>query len=412
MDPHNSDINCDLALRKYISHTRPPKWQNQGPRDVFESPMINILPTDTRVPVRFSTRGVDVNAVKYVPSGSIDLADGIYRKMNISQEAKWGKSHGVVVFAPPPDKGGFEYKRGDRLWLYVDSDTPHNKDTAPVINLRTFETGSIDLQHVCWYPKYQSGEHEYWTLGGAERNHTSSQRQYWGIRQRTDGAESFTSIVWVPKVSKIPVDRARRLFRKRLDVVERLLKERSRHRDSTSWSVDTCLTLPTTNGGETDDEEDEGVADHLAEPIRPRRPTSQQPSPSVHPWKRRRLNLANPTRPVQSVDRGPIYDLDLRTSHLHLTSQKPDAGSGAIQSPRLTRARPTDTAAFDVTDPLIEDDPTIISETYGSEGSFISSAVADNDPIWESVFTSMKVSIGLQNLDMANSPPIWRCRDR
>jgi hypothetical protein len=393
-----NDLNCEVALREYITTTRQPKWPNQGLRDVFRSPMITIPPTATEVPVQCFSRGVEVNTVKYIHKRDIEFAEDVYQRMNVSQEPKIQNAHGVVVV--DATVGGnqkkFEYKRGDRLWLYVDSDMTQRKETVRVINLRTFDHGDINLQHVCWFPNYQSRSDEFWTIGGAS---SSSTRHCWGIGQRVDRGKSYSEIIHVPKKFRIPVAQARSLFRRRLGVVESLLKNKLEQ--SNKRRIGAVQRHPAVDG------EGHGrVAGHATEsvmgPQYPRGDVSKVASTRSYFCKRRRLDLAASSSLTRSVGPDCVSNssiprpLSFSTTHKILEIDEGNEGTIDAVTCNLFRVRSMETTTFDVTDPSIEADPTAIAKAYGPEfPSFVSSATKDDDPIWEYIFASMKVCIKL-----------------
>jgi hypothetical protein len=391
-----NDLNCEIALREYVTTTRQPKWPNQGLRDIFQSPMITIPPTATEVPVRCSTRGVDVNTVKYIHKRDIEFSEDVYQRMNVSQEPKIQNAHGVVVVDATiaENQQMFEYKRGDRLWLYIDSAMTQRKETVRVINLRTFEYGDISLQHVCWYPNYQNRSDEFWTIGGAS---SSSTHHCWGIGQKVDCGKSYSGIIHLPRKSRIPVAQARSLFRRRLGVVESLLKNKLEQSNKRRiGSVQKYLAV--------DGENHETVAGHATESVMGLQylnyPRGDASSTSSNFCKRRRLDLSGRPSLIQSASPGCVFDSAISNPLFFPTTPKVleiDGGNeGAIDSVtcNLYRARLTETTTFDITDPSIEADPTAIAKARGPEfPSFVSSATKDDDPIWEDIFASMKVCI-------------------
>lgn len=98
------------------------------------------------------------------------------------------------------------------VWIYIGANTSGCESSNPVINLRTCESGTVEINQVYWYPKLQrrslcpkSDPHrqEIWTTDGETRvlKHCGSRMftyRQWIICQYLDGTKSTTKSVEVP----------------------------------------------------------------------------------------------------------------------------------------------------------------------------------------------------------------------
>ena len=114
---------------------------------------------------------------------------------------KCADAHGVALLDSNED--GFCYRRGDCFWIYTGADTTEHRTSVPVINLRTFERGIIEIHHVCWFPKIRGPYQSLWTLGGETRKlKLDGSRRFscwsWVICQRLDGSHPTSQQVEIP----------------------------------------------------------------------------------------------------------------------------------------------------------------------------------------------------------------------
>jgi len=168
----------------------------------------------------------------------------VYDKSQVRKTTSWIEAHGVALF-DSPTSSDFTYQRRHRFWIYIDSDYSKYDTTVQVINLDTYEAGIVSLDQVCWYPKIQGPNNEFWTLGGGYRilrKAGAGKKDYysWVIRQQIpstslpagvvedlDAFTPTTKCVEVPtkdvalRDAKIlSLDESRDLFKKRLCYME------------------------------------------------------------------------------------------------------------------------------------------------------------------------------------------------
>lgn len=164
-------LDCKVEIRKYVLVSQPKRWRRKGHRVVVQSPMLEISKSTTHVPVR-CFRGEEENGVCFLEKSDIEKdSSKIYGKLQVGQTTTWINAHGVALLdSTEKENNNFslEYRRGHRFWIYIGAVTDNYEKTIPVINLDTFKSGTIPIDHVCWYPKIQVGE-ELWTLGGETR---------------------------------------------------------------------------------------------------------------------------------------------------------------------------------------------------------------------------------------------------
>jgi len=134
--------------------------------------------------------------------------DPIYEKEHVSKATSGVDAHGAALFNSSLNFG-LQYKRGDRFWIHIGAQTSAYGNTVPVINLRTFESGILAIDRVCWLPKVQGPDQELWTLGGEIRKlkHSGPKKfsySSWAICQHLDGRAFTTKSVQIPtKASEI-----------------------------------------------------------------------------------------------------------------------------------------------------------------------------------------------------------------
>jgi hypothetical protein len=172
MESVDADVlDCKVEMRKYVLVSQPTRWRRKGHRVVVQSPMLEIFKSTTHIPVR-CFRGEEENGVCFLEKSDIEKdSSKIYVKLQVSQTTSWINAHGVALLGSTEKENknfSLEYKRGHRFWIYVGPTTDNYVNSVSVINLDTFESGIIPIDHVCWYPKIQVGQ-ELWTLGGGTR---------------------------------------------------------------------------------------------------------------------------------------------------------------------------------------------------------------------------------------------------
>ncbi|KAK0121602.1 hypothetical protein ONS95_009891 [Cadophora gregata] len=203
--------NCKIEVRKYVLIPQSSRWQKKRERVVVQSPMLNITKDVSLVPVR-RFNGEQQNAVCFLPRTDIekDTSD-TYQRLHVNKSSSSIEAHGVAICDSSPSND-FSYCRNDRFWIHVDSKTEEYKHTVPVINLRTYKSGVIQVDHVCWLPKihstsmYSAGKapgEELWTPGGSARQcKLSGSKKYalWSfvVCQYNDGTKPVGKSVMIP----------------------------------------------------------------------------------------------------------------------------------------------------------------------------------------------------------------------
>jgi len=194
---------------------------------VVQSPMLSIPKFDTWVPVkRFNGEGE--NSVCFLPRRDIEKdASNVYEKECVSKNPLWADAHGVAITNSDPDEE-FEYEVGHRFWIMIGASPSQHSRMVPVINLDTFATGSVDIEHVCWVPKYQGPGSEIYTLGGQVRKlkHSGSRNfsfWSWAICQQLSGP-TVTKNVEIPKSEGSLLDRMELLGIRRRTLFEAKFK--------------------------------------------------------------------------------------------------------------------------------------------------------------------------------------------
>jgi hypothetical protein len=129
------------------------------------SPMLNIPKYVSYVPVK-RCNGEEQNSVCFIPRQNIERDSSyVYEKEHVTMATSEVDAHGVALFDSILDLG-LKYKCGDGFWIHIGAQTSAYGNTIPVINLRTFESGIVAIDQVCWLPKIQGPDQELWTLGG------------------------------------------------------------------------------------------------------------------------------------------------------------------------------------------------------------------------------------------------------
>ncbi len=203
-----------VEVRKYILISKPSRWGQRGQRVVVQSPMLRIPKDVVQVPVK-RYHGEEQNSVYFIPKSDIEKdSNSIYARQHVSTESTWIDSHGVVLF-DSADLDDFVYMRGDKLWIHSGPQANGQRAKVPVINLNTYKSGTIAIDHVCWFPKVQGPNQELWTLGGEIRKlKLCGPKNYsfwsWVISQKLDGTPSTTKDVSIP-VNEIKMEDRRTL---------------------------------------------------------------------------------------------------------------------------------------------------------------------------------------------------------
>lgn len=195
-------MDCKIPVRKYVLIAQPASGGRQkGERVVVQSPACNTAGF-SQVPVRHF-HGQQQNSVFFVPKTDIERdSSNAYEKAQVSQEISPVNAHGVALFqSVPADK--FHYRKGDKFWISTGPITDHYEDTVPVINLRTYQSGIILIDQVCWFPKVRGPGGELWTLGGPPRQlklvgPKNIKTWSWVVCQHLDGTKSTTKDVEIP----------------------------------------------------------------------------------------------------------------------------------------------------------------------------------------------------------------------
>lgn len=142
-----------------------------------------------------------------------------YKSKKVETVSKPKRVHGVAIVDSPPGPD-YNYKRGDRLWLHMESKKPAELDnlTAPVVNLRTYETGTILIRHVCWYPRAKGPSGELWTFGGMVSlvGGQKTQSWIWAVIQSRDGKTTECDMVQLTPDCQIEPPERVALFKERL----------------------------------------------------------------------------------------------------------------------------------------------------------------------------------------------------
>ncbi|PVH86581.1 hypothetical protein DL98DRAFT_582534 [Cadophora sp. DSE1049] len=204
-------MDCKLEGRKYVLVSQPSRWQKKRERVVVQSPVLNIPKDVLLVPVR-RFNGEQQNVVCFLPRTDFEKdSSDAYQRSHVNNSPSSIEAHGTAICDSSPSDD-FSYSRNDRFWIYVDSKTEEYKDTVPVINLRTYQSGVIQINHVCWFPKIKStsmcsvtkspGE-QLWTPGGSARQcKLSGSKKYalWSfvVCQYTDGTKPIGKSVMIP----------------------------------------------------------------------------------------------------------------------------------------------------------------------------------------------------------------------
>ncbi|KAH9223233.1 hypothetical protein DL95DRAFT_353302 [Leptodontidium sp. 2 PMI_412] len=203
--------DCKVEVRKYVLVSQPSRWQQKRDRVVVQSPMLNIPKDVSLVPVkRFN--GEEQNLVCFLPRADIERdSNDTYQRLHVSKTPSSIEAHGTALCDSSPSDD-FMYIQSDRFWIYVSSSTDGYKDKVPVINLRTYQSGAIPVDHVCWFPKIHSTgwcsetdalRDQLWTPGGPTRKlKLSGWKNFalWSfvVCQFTDGTKPIAKSVRIP----------------------------------------------------------------------------------------------------------------------------------------------------------------------------------------------------------------------
>lgn len=158
-------VTCKVQVRKYVLVSLPSRWRQRGERVVVQSTMLVIPNHATHVPVK-RYNGEEQNSVCSLPREDIEKdSSGVYEKSRVTTTISWVDAHGVAL-CDSSLSDEFKYRRNDKFWICIGSNTKNYTTAVPVINLRTNESGVISIDHVCWYPKIRGPGNELWTPGG------------------------------------------------------------------------------------------------------------------------------------------------------------------------------------------------------------------------------------------------------
>ena len=141
-------FDCKVEVRKCVLIANPSRWKQKGPRVIVYSP-IHVPTATSLVPVKRFSRGEE-DTVCFMPRGDIEKRTSkIYEKLEVSIASMFIHAHGMAIVDGLND--GFQFSKMDMFWIHIGSDIEHYKTTStvPVINLRTFEEGVVDAEHVC-----------------------------------------------------------------------------------------------------------------------------------------------------------------------------------------------------------------------------------------------------------------------
>lgn len=179
--------SCTVRLRKYILVHQPQLWRLEGGFGiVVESPMLELPQTGIIVPIKRSNGSTGFLARREFNEDSCSL----YADISVSQLPIIKHAHGVAVFDSSDDEGFF-YKRGDRFWISLITIPILSDSIVPVINLRTFKSGVLDINKACWFPKCSNdnGE-ELWTYECDPSAEADGRFSSWVVCQYTNGRPS------------------------------------------------------------------------------------------------------------------------------------------------------------------------------------------------------------------------------
>jgi hypothetical protein len=195
-------LDCKVEVRKYVLVSQPSRWRQKSERVVVQSPMLKITESVSVVPVK-RYKGEEENSVCFIPKEDIEKdTSKIYDKTRVSTGTSWVDAHGVALF----DSSVHDqiiYLRGDPFWICIGASTKGYEQIVPVINLRTYEKGDVEIEQVCWYPKIQGPNQELWTPGGETRKlKQGGAGEYshwcWVVCQKLDGTPPTTKTVEIP----------------------------------------------------------------------------------------------------------------------------------------------------------------------------------------------------------------------
>lgn len=201
-----SMLTCDLQVQNHVLKRNSELWPKERGRIAVQIPIPTGSTTPDIVAVRRYTKCQKENAVCLASSKAFEKdTSKVYTAEKVSQEPYVIKAHGVVL-VDSSDRSDFEYRRGDKVWLYVARSSQGYEDSVPVANLRTSELGTVNVDHVCWYPTHQSGDGKLWTLGGTlqELQLEAGKKQLWswGVWQAVDSRQAGGQMARLEEGSK------------------------------------------------------------------------------------------------------------------------------------------------------------------------------------------------------------------
>ena len=111
--------------------------------------MLNIS-SATHVPVRRFNSDCE-NEVYFLPKADIENdTSKAYGAAHITMDSRLVPAHGVAL-VDSASNGDLQYRMCDKFW--ISSSGEEQKAHIQVVNIRTFATGPIQIEKVCWYPK-------------------------------------------------------------------------------------------------------------------------------------------------------------------------------------------------------------------------------------------------------------------
>jgi len=228
-------LDCKVQVQTYVLVAQPSRWRRKGQRTIIHAPLCDIS-TTPYIPAKRFHHGEEQNAVCFIKPSDIERDTSvIYEELSIGPSPSWVDAHGVAL-RESPSSNSFNYQRGDRLWIYIGPNTDGFDTSVPVINLRTRESGTIVVEHVCWYPRLRDTDDNLYTLGGDVRSlkqHGSRKFSYWSwaICQRLDISQCGSKSIQVPtQESKVDgcwllaLEEAQLLFEKKSRFIEKRLQ--------------------------------------------------------------------------------------------------------------------------------------------------------------------------------------------
>lgn len=229
-------IDCKLQIRSYVLVPLPSRWIRSGERVIIHSPVQDISTSPENIPAKRYCHGEEQHAVCFMKPSDIEKETSvIYEELCISPSLSWVNAHGVALRSSSCSSP-FKYQRGDRFWIHIGSNTNGFDSSVPVINLQTFESGVIAVDHVCWYPHLRGANEELYTLGGDVRKLKqcgSRKFSYWSwvICQSLNSTPSTTKSIEVPAEGArlkdrwpLALEESQDLFEKKCRYMEQCLR--------------------------------------------------------------------------------------------------------------------------------------------------------------------------------------------